>query len=130
MANRSSEVRTLMPCPHCGRSLIPAPVDTSVAFYCKSGHEFPLGDLLRAQSAAVQNGLELLLAAWHRQHEALLQTAEEARRSGHLGVAEIFHRHAESLEFRIRKVRDAFTQHDSTKRFDLPDPLRSALSLD
>jgi hypothetical protein len=126
MADRASEVRTLMPCPACGRSLIPAPVDISVAFYCKSGHEFGLGELLRAQSAAVKDGLELLLAAWHRQHEALLHMAEDARNNGHLDVAEIFHRHAESLESRIRKVRDAFTQHDSTRRFSLPDPVRSA----
>jgi len=130
MAERASEVRTLMPCPHCGRSLIPAPVDASIAFHCKSGHEFALGDLLRAQSAAVKGGLELLLAAWHREHEALLHTVEDARKNGYLDVADIFHRHAKSLESRIRKVRDAFTQHDSTRRFDLPDPVRSALSLD
>jgi len=115
-----------MPCPQCGRSLIPAPVDVSVAFYCRGGHEFALGDLLRAQSAAVKNGLELLLAAWHRQHEALLHTVEDARKNGHLDVAEIFHRHAKSLDSRIRKVRDAFAQPDSTKLMRLPDAIGSA----
>jgi hypothetical protein len=74
----------------------------------------------------VKLGLEELLADWTRQHDALIQIAEDARKRGHLGVADIFHRHAKSLESRIRKVREAFSQHDSSKRIELPVPSLSA----
>jgi len=126
MAEHASEVRTLLPCPQCGRSLIPAPVGSSVAFYCKNGHELPLGELLRSQSAAVKGGLEVLLADWSRQHQALINTVEEARKNGHLDVAEIFNRHAKSLESRIHKVHDVFSQPDSSKLIKLPDAIRTA----
>lgn len=126
MAECASEVRTLLPCPECGRSLFPAAVDSSIVFHCKDGHEIALGDLLRAQSAVVKGGLELLLAEWSRQHRALINTVEEARKNGHLDVAEIFNRHARSLESRIRKVHDAFSQPDSSKLIKLPDAIRTA----
>src|SRR5205809_441252 len=121
MANAASEVRTLLPCPLCGRTLIPAPIDTYIVFHCKSGHELPLEELLRAQSAALQRGLEVLLANWARQYQALIRTLEDARQNGYLDVAEIFYRHAKSLESRIRKVRDACSQPDSSKGISLPD---------
>ena len=126
MAACASEVRALLPCPLCGRSMFPAPVDSSIAFHCKTGHELSLGELLRAQSAAIKGGLEVLLAEWDRQHQALLTTVEDARKNGYLDVAEIFNRHAKSLESRIRKVREAFSQPDSTKLIKLPDIIRSA----
>ena len=125
MAESASEVRTLMPCPKCGRTLVPAPTDPSLVFHCKSGHEFSLTILLKAQSAAVKGGLELLLAEWIRQHETLAKTVEDARLHGYLDVAEIFNRHAQSLESRIRKVREAFTLQDSSKLIQLPDAIRS-----
>ena len=126
MAERASEVRTLLPCPQCGRALVPAPVESSVAFLCKNGHEIALGELLRAQSDILKGGLEVLLADWGRQHQALINTVEEARKNGHLDVAEIFNRHAKSLETRIRKVNDAFSQPESTKLIKLPEALRTA----
>jgi hypothetical protein len=126
MAECASEVRTLLPCPMCGRTLVPAPADSSLTFHCKSGHEVSLRCLLQAQSSAVKGGLELLLTEWAQQHQTLIDTVEHARKNGYLEVAEIFHRHAISLESRIRKVRDAFFQHDSTKLLKLPDIIRSA----
>jgi len=126
MAESTSEVHTLMPCPICGRALVPVPVDHSLVFHCKSGHEFSLSSLLKAQSAAVKGGLELLLAEWSGQHAALIETVEDARKHGYLEVAEIFNRHAQSLESRIRKVREVFTQPDSTRLIKLPDVMRSA----
>jgi len=105
-----------MPCPLCGRSLIPAPIESSIAFHCKSGHELSLGEILRAQSAVLKCGLEILLAEWSRQHHALISTVEDARRNGYPDVAEIFDRHAKSLQFRIEKVRAASAQSDSSKR--------------
>ena len=125
MAESASEVRTLLPCPMCGRSLIPAPADSSLTFHCKSGHEFALGELLRAQSAALKCGLEILLAEWNRQHQALIGTVEDARKNGYLDVAEIFNRHAKSLESRIDKVRTAYSQSESSKLINLSDALRS-----
>lgn len=126
MAERASEVRTLMPCPLCGRSLYPTSAGGEMMFHCKSGHGLGLRDLLQAQSAALAAGLENLLAEWERQHEALIQTVENARRNGHLEVATIFHRHAKSLESRIQKVAEAFLQSDSSKSIKLPDAIRSA----
>ncbi len=116
MANGASEVRTLLPCPHCGRTLIPAPVDSSVVFHCNNGHELSLVELLQAQSAVLKRGLEVLLANWNREHQALLTTLEDARKNGYLDVAEIFNRHAKSLESRIRKVGDAVSKPDSSRR--------------
>jgi hypothetical protein len=55
----------------------------------------------------------------------LIDTAEDARKNGYLDVAEIFNRHAKSLESRINKVRDVFCQPDSSKLIRLPDALRS-----
>jgi hypothetical protein len=101
-------------------------MDTSIVFYCKGGHELPLAELLRAQSAALKGGFEVLLANWDREHQALLSTLEDARKHGYLDVAEIFNRHAKSLECRIRKVRDVFSQPDSTRRIQLPDSIRTA----
>src|SRR5258706_15494076 len=121
MAKSASEIRTLLPCPLCGRYLVPAPAEPALTFYCKSGHQLTLPDLLRAESAAVRGGLELLLAEWNRQHEALLLTEMDARTNGYPDVAEIFHRHAKSLESRICKVRDAFLRSDSSKLIILPD---------
>lgn len=126
MAERASEVRTLLPCPTCGRALVPASAESSVTFHCKNGHESSLGSLLQAQSEAIKDGLELLLADWARQHQALINTVEDARKHGHLDVAEIFNRHAKSLESRISRVRAVFSQPDSSKLIKLPDILRTA----
>src|SRR6185436_12147984 len=105
MANRAaSEVRVVLPCPLCGRSLIPASARSSIVFHCKTGHELSLAELLQAQTAVLKGGLELLLENWDRDHQALLKTLEEARRNGHLDVAEIFNRRAKNLESRIHKV--------------------------
>ena len=125
MAEQASEVRTLMPCPLCGRSLIPAPVESSITFHCKSGHELPLGELLRAPSAVLKCGLEILLAEWSRQHQALIRTIVDARKNGYLKVAEIFSRRARSLESRIDKVLSVYSQSDASKRINVTDALRS-----
>jgi hypothetical protein len=96
-------------------------VDSTLTFYCKSGHEMALEELLRTQSASGRGGLEFLLAGWDRQHQALLATEVDARKNGYLGVAEIFNHHAKSLESRIGKVRDAFSQSDSSKWIKQPE---------
>jgi hypothetical protein len=105
--------------------VVPAPLDSSVLFHCKSGHEFELADLLRFQSMPVRRGLEDLLDQWSHQQAALLRTVQDARKHGHLEVADIFNRHAKSLECRIVKVRNAFAMSDSTKLIRVPDALRS-----
>ena len=101
------------------------PVDASVTFHCKGGHELTLGELLGAQSAVLKEGLERLLAEWSRQHQVLIETVEDARRNGYLNVAEIFNRHAKSLESRISKVRGACSSSDSSKRINWADALGS-----
>ena len=124
MAEYVSELRTLMPCPLCGRSLIPAPVESSIIFHCKSGHELALEELLRARSAVLKCGLEILLAEWSRQHQAMIHTIVDARKNGFLDVAEIYSRRAKSLESRIDKVLSAFLQSESSKRINVTDSLR------
>jgi len=126
MAERASELRTLLPCPRCGRSLVPASVHSPVTFRCKSGHDVALADLLKTQSLVLRRGLEDLLAEWSLQRESLLRTVEQARRNGHLDVAEIFKRHAESLEHRIVHVRNAFATSDSGRLIVVPDASRLA----
>jgi hypothetical protein len=126
MARNTSELGIRLPCPLCGRLLVPAALDSTLTFYCKSGHEMSLVELLRAQSASVKGGLEVLLEEWNRQHLALLATVEDARGNGFLEVAEIFQRHAKSLESRIAKVREAYSQSESSKLINLAEVLRSA----
>lgn len=125
MTERASELRTLLPCPLCGRSLFPAPGDSIFTFHCRSGHAFSLDELLGAQSAIVQGGLESLVADWERLYHRLMDTVEDARKNSHHDVAEIFSRHAKTLETRIRTVRDAFAQSESSQVIRLPQALRT-----
>jgi hypothetical protein len=126
MAERDSELRILLPCPACGRSLIPAVVDVAVLFHCKNGHERSLEELLAAPSYTLRRGLEGLLASWYEEHLSLIGTVENARRNGYLDVAAIFNRHAESLGSRIKKVRAAISAHESSKLMKIPEELGSA----
>src|SRR5258706_2225000 len=107
MVKSPSEMLTLLPCPLCGRTLLPLPTDTSVTFLCKRGHQVELTDLLTAQSLVLKNGLDVLLSEWHRQHEKVLDTAGDARRNGYPSIAEMFDRHAQSLLSRIEGLRNA-----------------------
>ena len=113
MVERPSEIRSCLPCPLCGRSLLPVASEVTFTFHCKSGHELTLQELLRAQSMALRMGLETLLLEWLRQHRALLETAEDARSNGFYDVAEIFQRRARSLEWRMEILRSAFGRTES-----------------
>jgi hypothetical protein len=125
-AQRASELRTMLPCPLCGRTLFPAASDSALTFHCKSGHELTFGELLRAQSAALSAGLGLLLAEWTRQHQALIDTVEDARERGYWKVAEIFDRNAKHLESRISKARAALSESGSYSVVNGSDALHSA----
>jgi hypothetical protein len=126
MAQRASELRTPLPCPLCGRTLCHAPSDSSLTFHCKSGHELTFGELVRAESAALNLGLGILLAEWIRQHQALIETVEDARKHGHWKVAEIFSRNAQNLELRISRAQAALAGTDSAVLTSVSDALRSA----
>jgi molecular chaperone GrpE (heat shock protein) len=84
-----------------------------------------MGEVLKAQSASVRGGLEILLADWDNQHQALLATVEDARKHGFLEFAEIFLRLAKTLESRITQVRHAFSQSDSSALLKIPEALRA-----
>jgi hypothetical protein len=122
---KDSEYRSGLPCPLCGRSLLPVPSETTFTFHCKTGHELALLDLVSAQSFALKGGLEMLLTDWRRHHQALIEIVENARNNGHLNVAEIVQRHAKRLEGRIDKLKTAFGTTDSSKLMKLPDSLKS-----
>lgn len=124
MGGHVSQVRSVLPCPRCGQGLFPASTDPLLTFLCKSGHETALEELLSAQSASVKVGLDVLLAEWERKQQALLTTVEDARKHGLLDVAEIFNRHAKSLESRIGRVRAAAAHSESSKLIALPQGLR------
>ena len=115
MVDRPSEVRSGLPCPRCGRSLLPVPVESAVIFHCRNGHELPLVELVRAQSLVLRMGLETLLLQWIRQHEALNNTVDDARKNGYLDVAEIVQRHARSLKGRIDQLQNAFIQSEAER---------------
>ena len=122
MFERASELRPGLPCPLCGRSLHPVTVAERVSFHCKSGHELPLADLLAAQSMALRGGLEQLLTDWRREHQKILESMEDARRNGFLEIAELFGRHARSLEGRIEVLKGAVTTSDTSKLLAIPPP--------
>lgn len=112
MVDRPSELRSGLPCPTCGRSLLPVPLDSAVIFHCRNGHEVPLDSLVRAQSLVLRMGLETLMLQWMRQLSALNNTIEDARLNGYLDVAEIVQRHARNLAGRIKQLQNAFTQSE------------------
>jgi hypothetical protein len=126
MARSATELRTLLPCPLCGRTLFAAPSNSELTFHCKSGHELTLGELLRSRSAALSAGLEILLAEWSRQYQSLIGTVEDARKHGHWKVAEIFSRNAKILESRISKAQAALAESDSGILINASDAQRSA----
>ena len=115
MGKSPSEMLSLIPCPLCGRTLIPQPTATSVTFRCKRGHQVALNDLLTAQSLVLQNGLEVLLSDWNRQYEKVLDLVDDARRNGHSTVAEVLDRHAQGLRSRIEFLRNAIPDTNSGK---------------
>ncbi len=112
MVDRPSELRSGLPCPTCGRSLLPVPVDSAVIFHCRNGHEMPLDGLVGAQSLVLRMGLETLMLQWMRQLNALNNTIEDARLNGYLDVVEIVQRHARSLQGRIQQLQNAFTRSE------------------
>jgi hypothetical protein len=61
---------------------------------------------------------------WGRQHHALIEIVDDATRRGHVDVAEIFGRHARSLEARIDLLKNAFQQTDSAKLLKVPSSIR------
>jgi hypothetical protein len=68
-------------------------------------------------------GLGLLLTEWGRQHQALLNTLEDARKNGYWNVAEIFDRNAKTLESRISKARAALSESDCGTLIHVSDAL-------
>jgi endogenous inhibitor of DNA gyrase (YacG/DUF329 family) len=124
MHRRPSSLRSSLPCPQCGRSLVPVPTETSVTFHCKSGHTIDVMEALQGQSAALKVGLESLLYEWGRQHHAIIEIVDDATRRGHVDVAQIFGRHARTLEARIQVLKDAFQQTDSAKLLKVPSSIR------
>ena len=122
MNDRPSEFRSFLPCPSCGRGLVPVPTGRDVVFHCKSGHGISLFDLLGVQSAVVKAGLQALLGEWNRQFKALIDRSEDARKNGFLEIAEIYRRYAKSLFRRIEILQGAFTTSDSSKLIAVPPP--------
>src|SRR5436190_21499099 len=115
MNDRPSELRSGLPCPSCGRGLVPMPTGSDVVFLCKSGHGIPLFELLGVRSSVVKAGLQALLGEWNHQCELLIERSEDARRNGFLEIAEIYARYAKSLLGRIEILKGAFTKSESTK---------------
>ena len=124
MNRHPSGLRSSLPCPQCGRSLVPISTETSLIFTCKSGHSLDVIEALNAQSAALKVGVEALLLEWGRQHHTIIEIVEDATRRGHVDIAQIFNRHARSLEARIDVLKNAFLKTDSSKLLQVPSSIR------
>jgi hypothetical protein len=124
MERRSSRLRAYLPCPRCGRSLVPVPTASSVTFHCKSGHQLDATEALQQGSSALKVGVEALLNEWDRQHGVLLAIVDDATRRGHVDVAQIFGRQARALEARIEVLKSAFWKTDSSKLLPIPPSIR------
>ena len=120
MNDRPTEIRSSLPCPYCGRGLVPVPTGRDVVFHCKSGHGISLFDLLGVQSAVVNAGLHALLGEWNRQFKLLIDRSEDARKNGFLDIAEIYGRYAKSLFRRMEILQGAFTKSESSKLIAVP----------
>lgn len=115
MHDRLSGLKSGLPCPRCGRSLVPVAGDASITFHCKTGHELGLLEAVCAPSSALRAGLESLAWEWDRQRQALRRIVDDAARRGHVDIAEIFARHVKVLETRLELMNSAFRQTESSK---------------
>jgi len=106
--------------------LTPCAAGSSVRFHCKSGHALELEEALGASSAALRAGLEALLNEWKSQHRALVGIVEDATRHGHVDIARIFARRAQSVEDRMDILRNAFQKTESSKLLRIPESIQPA----
>ncbi len=123
MSDRPSELRSGLPCTHCGRSLFPVPIGPDVTLHCKNGHGFEIQELLATHSAKVGTALEKLITEWESQVRRLEGTAEDARSNGYTDIADLFVRRAERLERKIDNLRSAFRKDESSKLIAVPPAL-------
>jgi hypothetical protein len=99
---RDSQIVDGLVCPACGRSLLVFSGSRTLIFYCKSGHDWALRNLLASPSRYVRHGLATLLANWRRKAELLRQTASQAMLDGHSDLAGNFRREAMTLDARAQ----------------------------
>ena len=111
---RESEILDSLVCPKCGRTLLLISGGCAISFYCKSGHDWPLPDLLAIPSPPLKHGLRAILQEWERQVEIFRYTASQALLGGHADVSEMFRREAGNLDGRIQILREALTKSEAT----------------
>ena len=103
---RHTDVLLGLKCPMCASSLSLMPGRVLLSLHCKSGHSFPMRQLLQAQAEGVERRVESVLAAWEDKLAILEQSAEFARREGREELRLNFEREAQSLRERMRNLRE------------------------
>lgn len=103
---RHTDVLLGLKCPSCGTILSLFPGRTQITFLCKAGHMFPMRQLFQMQAQDTNRGLRQILEIWEEKVAALKRSAEIARREGRMELAQNFLRELDSVESRIRVVRD------------------------
>ena len=99
---RDSQVAPGLVCPRCGRGLLVFSGSRTLNFYCKSGHDWSLQNLLRSPSQYIRVGVGRLREEWRRKALALRNTVTQAQLEGHSDLADAFRREATTLEAGIR----------------------------
>jgi hypothetical protein len=100
-------LKTGLPCPTCGRTLVPITVERSVTLHCGNGHELPLKDLISPPSFAILDGVEKLLETWNQELRRLAAALEDAQSHGCMDVALMYHRQMKGIVARSEVLRTA-----------------------
>lgn len=103
---RPTDVLLGLKCPSCGMNLSLLPGRTQITFLCKAGHSFPMRQLFQIQAQDTNRGLRRILEIWAEKAAVLQRSADIARREGRQELAQTFLHELDSVESRMRVVRD------------------------
>ena len=112
LRTRPTDLFLGLKCPNCGYRLSLLVGRNQLTFHCRSGHLFPLRQLLRSQSQEIQRGLSAVLEVWEQKSLLLQKVVQQAQLDGRTELAETFHREAEKMDLRITALRNHLRDAD------------------
>lgn len=103
---REPSVSLDLKCTQCHGPLTLVPTLDTFIYHCEGGHSFVLADLILAQGKGVRRGLEDAIHLWQDKADIFRHMAREALENGHPGLASSLHREVETIESRVKLVRE------------------------
>jgi len=103
---RHTDVLLGLKCSTCGQPLSLMPGRALLLLQCRSGHSFPMRQMLRTQAEGVERRVRSVLSAWQEKVTVLEQGADFAAREGRDELRQNFLREADSLRTRMAAIRE------------------------